>query len=343
MARSKETVIPSDEMDVSSFGISESAASLVEQEETPKKVVEEKQKPENNGELESPLRNERIIVRHIARQRGFVTNPKHVLYGGMAENASRTFSTPRLDNGLFYNVLNNKEKAYLEKVMGLEPDALSIYKKVNNFWSDANPENTSRVTLTKQDNVFDLSNRLDYIKYKILLANKDFICPSVQELQDRPKETYQFVIVRQEEEGKMGKKNMSITMQCYKEYGKIEEDKDKLRLIIETITSKKLDKRTSLDYMQTQINDIIQSNNKLFLKVVTDESLDTKVLIQKCFDAGLVANRGGYYYIRDGNVPMCESGEEPTLTSAAKWLVKPRNQEMRFSLEAKLEAALKDD
>ena len=33
------------------------------------------------------LREERIIVRHIPRQSNMVQNPKHVLYGGMAENA----------------------------------------------------------------------------------------------------------------------------------------------------------------------------------------------------------------------------------------------------------------
>ena len=61
---------------------------------------------------------------------------------------------------------------------------MSIYKKENNFWSDANPNGINSVTLHKQDNYFDLSNPVDYIKYKILLANKNLIAPSLQVLED---------------------------------------------------------------------------------------------------------------------------------------------------------------
>ena len=57
-------------------------------------------------ELVNCLRNERIIVRHIPRQSNMVQNPKHVLYGGMAENAIRVFVVPRLTSGKYVNVLN---------------------------------------------------------------------------------------------------------------------------------------------------------------------------------------------------------------------------------------------
>jgi hypothetical protein len=287
-------------------------------------------------ELVNCLRNEKVIVRHIPKQSGMVTNPKHILYGGMAENSIRTFVVPKLTSGLYVNVLTVNEKKYLEDIMGLEENALSIYKKENNFWSDANQNGINRVTLYKQDNYLDLSDPGDYIKYKILLANKDFICPSMQELQDRPKATYQFVLISEGEETKTAQKNMSATMMCYKEFGKIEDNKDKLKLIVETISGRKLSAKTSLEYLQTQANDMIQADNKMFLKVITDPLLDTKVTIKQAVDAGLIADRGGYLYIKDGNIPMCDNGEEPTLTTAAKYLNKPKNQEMKFTLEAKI-------
>jgi hypothetical protein len=111
-----------------------------------------------------------------------VTNPKHVLYGGMAETAVRTFVVPMLSSGVYVNVLTDSEKAFLEEVMGLEYNALSIYKKENNFWDDANDFGISKVKLQKQDNYLDLSNPEDYIRYKILLANKDFVAPSLEAL-----------------------------------------------------------------------------------------------------------------------------------------------------------------
>ena len=142
-------------------------------------------------QMVSCLRNERIVVRHVPKLTGmWGNNPKHILAGGMAEGASRTFVVPRLSSGMFVNVLTDKEKAFLEEIMGLEYNALSIYKKTNNFWDDSNDSGINKVRLTKQDNYFNLSDPEDYIRYKILLANKDYIAPSLQTLQDAPKATY---------------------------------------------------------------------------------------------------------------------------------------------------------
>ena len=38
-----------------------------------------------------PLKNERVIVRRLLKE-GKITNPKHVLYGGMAETAKKIIS-----------------------------------------------------------------------------------------------------------------------------------------------------------------------------------------------------------------------------------------------------------
>ena len=282
------------------------------------------------------LRNERIIVRHIPKERGMVTNPKHILFGGMAENAVRTFVVPRLSSGMFVNVLTDSEKAFLEEVMGLEYNALSIYKKVDNFWDDSNENGISRVRLTKQDNYLNLADPEDYIRYKILLANKDHIAPSLQALEDTPKMSYQFVIISEGAETKAAKNNMSATMKCYKEFGKIEDDVHTLRTIIETIDGRPTAPTVKLEFLQTKANQLIQADSKLFLRVITDPMLSTKVLIKRSIEAGLISNRGNYLYLRSDNTPLCEIGEEPTLNIAAKFLNSPKNQEIKFSLEAKL-------
>lgn len=287
-------------------------------------------------ELVNCLRNERVIVRFVPKMGGMVTNPKHILYGGMAENAVWTFAVPRLSSGAFVDVLTKDEKAYLEEVMNLEFNALSIYKKVDNFWDDSNDVGISSVKLKKQDNYFDLSNPEDYIRYKILLANKNFIAPSLEALQDAPKASYRFVIISEGDETKNAKVNMSATMQCYKEYGKIEDDLDTLRVIIETVDGRPTAPTVKLEFLQTKANELIQSNSKLFLKVITDPFLSTKVLIKRAIEARLISNRGNYLYLTSDNTPLCEANEEPTLNIAAKFLNNPRHQELKFSLEAKL-------
>lgn len=283
----------------------------------------------------SCLRNERVIVRYRPKQGWMgITNPRHVLSGGLAEGATRTFVVPRLSSGMYVNVLTDSEKKYLEEIMGLEYNALSIYKKENNFWDDSNENGISRVRLTKQDNYLNLADPEDYIRYKILLANKDYIASSLQELEDHPKSTYQFVIIGEHDESKSASKMMSTTMNCYKEYGKIETDVDTLRAIIEIIDGRPTSPHSKIEFLQSKVNNLIQNDAKLFLKVVTDQYLPLKVLIKKAAEAHILQNRDGHFYYK--NVPLCNDNEEATLNIAAKFLSQPKNQDLRFGIEAAL-------
>lgn len=300
------------------------------------KKVATKKNTEATKEPYNCLRNERIIVRFVPKQSGIVTNPKHILYGGMAEGAIRKFTVPKLSSGMFVNVLTDNEKAYLEEIMGLEYNALSVYKKVDNFWDDSNENGISVVRLTKGDNYLNLSDPEDYIRYKILLANKDFIASSMQELEDHPKRTHQFVIVQEGEEVRNANKEMSVTMQSYMEFGKIQNNIDILRTIIEIIDGRPISKNTKIEFIQQKVNKLIQADSKLFLKVVTDPLLSVKVLIKKAIEGGLISNRGGMLFLKSNMTPLCGDNEEPTLNVAAKYLSLPKNQELKFSLEAKL-------
>ena len=222
MAKKEETIedlgFSVDGDEVNDLPLQEVEAPQITVTESYKKI---KQVPVAQEDAISCLRNERIIIRHIPKETGIVSNPKHILYGGMAENAVRTFVVPKLASGMFVNVLTDKEKTFLEEIMGLEYNALSIYKKVDNFWDDANDSGISKVRLSKQDNYLDLSSPEDYIKYKILLANKDFIAPSLKTLSDAPKATYQFVIIAEGDETRTAKDNLSYTMRSYKSLVKL--------------------------------------------------------------------------------------------------------------------------
>lgn len=309
------------------------ASQLAEVNEQPKNDA-----PHNaqRRELVNCLRNERIIVRHIPKQTGLVQDPKHVLYGGMSNNAVRIFSTPRLSSGMFIDVLTKAEKDYLEHIMGLEPNQLSIYRKVNNFWDDSTEGSISQVLLHKGDNYFDLSNPEDYIRYKILLANKTLICPSLKELQERPLASYQFVIINEGDDVKVAKANMNSVQQSYMEYGKISEDFDTLRVVVETLSGRPCAPTTSIDWLQAEINKYIQANSRLFLNVVTDKLLKTKVTIKKAVEAGIIAYRSNQLFLMENNLPLCEYGEESTLGNAAKYLASPKHQDLLFAIQAKL-------
>lgn len=287
-------------------------------------------------ELVNCLTNETVIVRFIAKARGNITDPRHVLYGNMAPKSKMKFPVPMLRNGFFADVLTKDEMRFLEWKLGFEPGALGVYRREDNFWDDSNPKGIGRVELTKGDNYFDKSKPLDYIRLAILRKYDDIIAPSMQALQDKPKATYRFVMITEKDSAKSANLKVTSKAQAYKLFGKIEDDKDKLRVIIEIIEGKPTAANSKLEFLQGKVGELIESNTKLFINVANDPLLDNKVLIKRAIEAGIIANRGNYLYYKADNSPLCSSGENPTLNVAARYLSLPKNQELKFSIEAKL-------
>lgn len=294
-----------------------------------KKVKETKVVTSEEKEYVSCLRNQRVEVRFIPKV-GRITDPKHVLYGGMADEAIRTYTVPMLRSGAYVNVLTDIEKDFLEDYMGLEKNALSVHRKNNNYWDNF------FVPLRKQPNYLDLSDPNDYIKYKVLLANKDYIADSLQTLEDRRKATYQYVIVEEGEETSKANRNMSFTMQAYMEFGKIQDDYDTIRVIVEILDGKPVSNKTKIEYLKERINNLIQKDAKIFVRTAQDALLPTKVLIKKAIEAGLISNRAGLLYLKSDGSPLCGDNEEPTMNVAAKFLNQPKNQTLKFSIESKI-------
>ena len=281
-------------------------------------------------QLVNPLKNERVIVRRLLKE-GKITNPKHVLYGGMALGAFHTFTVPMLRNGHLVDVLTKAEKAYLEEAMGLETNALSVHRQVDNYWSNY------QVKLGKEDTILDLSIPEEYIKYKVLLANTECIAPSLDAVNLKQKETYEYVLLHEEEEAKANKKRVNKNIEAYKILGKIEGDKDKLRTIVEIATSRPQHRTVSIDALTDQIDRLIQANASLFLTIAQDPLLDTKVLLKKGIETGAVKVKNDLFYDADGK-PLCDAGNA-TFSVAAEWLNKPKNQGTKLAIEAKIKAS----
>ena len=295
--------------------------------------AETRKKIEMSEVKTNPLRNERIFVRFVPHEFGHVGNNKaHVLYGGKADGATTTLCVPVLrSTGNYKNILTNDEKDYLENALGLDINALSVYNKVNNYWDNY------KVTLTKEGIHLNLSDPEDYIRYKVLLANTDIVAPSVQERIERPKATYQFEIVRDEEETSLETAKMDATMASYKEFGKIENDLDTMRVLVELLDSRPYAQNNKAEFFKSRINVLIQNDPKVFLKQITDPLLHTKVIIRRATELGKISKRGDYYYLASDGTPMCENGENPTLSIAARYLNLPAHQDIKFLLESEVD------
>ena len=274
------------------------------------------------------LPNEIVTLRYIHRNRGMAANvdKNHVIAGGFLSKAVRKFCTPLMRNGSIANILSNDEKEYLESITGLN---LSVY---GDFW------NTFRVALHKEDanNRLDLSNPMDYISYKILQSLKNEISSDWSSRNN--KQTYQFAICRENEEMLESKGKYDSKKEAFKLYGKIEDSKEQLLGVLKLLTNKNLSKDSKLDWLQHEVEKVVDKEPQKFLNVVKDKSLFTKILINEAIEKGIVVKKANKYSTVDG-LELCEAGEVPTFDNAVRYLDELRNQEVRTIIEAKLEKA----
>jgi len=282
----------------------------------------------------NPLVNEEVFVRFVPQPTGFgITDKKHVGYGGLFDGNSVTVCVPVLSNGNFKNILTNEEKDFLENALGLDPNALSVYKTENNYWKNY------KIRIEKEGLKLNLSDPNDYIRYKVLLANKNIVAPSVQERIDRPKATYRFEIVRSGEEASMESLKMDSTMESYKEFGKIENDIDTLRVLVELLDGRPYSSTESAVFFKSRVNQLIQKDPKRFLQYIKDPLLHTKMIIRRSVELGKVSMKNDYYYLASSGAPLCEQNEKSTLSVAARFLNQPANQDIKYILESEVEKA----
>jgi len=272
--------------------------------------------------LNFSLPNEVIKVKYIHRKKGMASHvtEDHVISGGMLSGSVKRFQCPMLRNGSLANVLTKEEKLVIEDLTGLD---LSVYAE---FWQN------HFVALFKDDNIFDLSNPMDYLSYKILLNLKDDVA---QSWSDRnKKQTYQFVITSGDEELNEKKVGFDNKKEAFKLYGKIEDDAVKLIGVLGLLSNKPISPDSSLKWLQTKVEEYLDSKPELFVSLIKDKSLDTKLLIQDAVDKKIIVKAGNKHKTSDG-LDLCENGQLATFENAVAYLENPKHQEVRSFIEAK--------
>jgi len=280
----------------------------------------------------SCLRKEKINVSFYYRKNNKITDPKHVLHGGMHDKCSKIFTAPTNKSGGYMNVLTNDEKTYLEEVLDLGEGALSVYKKTDNFWDSYN------VSIGKQGKLLDLSDPNDYIAYAVLRANTAIIAPSLDDVSK--KATYIFYFTSEAMESERSLKHVTTKQRAYMYFGKIEDKIDDLKYVLQVMTGKVLSKQTRTDQIKAWVGEQVELNSAMFLKVIDDKHYHTKKLVYRGVEYGAIRKQGDFYFYMNSNgtmTPMCEKGDEPTYANAVVFLDSPMNQHLRLKVESKID------
>ena len=275
------------------------------------------------------LPNEIVTAKFVPKRRGMAANVEsnHVIYGGMLSNAVKIYYCPLQRSGGVANILTREEKEFLEAELG--GINLSVY---GDFWT------TFNVKLRKDNasNVFDLSNPVDFISFKILSNYPEEIASSWKERDD--KITYIFAITRAGEEINESKVKLDVKKEAFKLFGKIEDDKEKLFGVLKLLTNQPISRASTMDWLQGKVQEHVDKNPSGFINIVKDAAFVTKMLIHRAVELDVIKKHGNKYETIDG-LELCNSGETATFANTVRFLDEDKNQEIRLLIEARVENA----
>src|SRR5690606_37590110 len=149
----------------------------------------------------------------------------------------------------------------------------------------------------------------------------------------------QFVITRNEEVTNEKKAKLDIKKDAFKLYARIEDDKDKLVSILKLLSNAPVSSISKLKWVQGKVEEYIDDSPAKFLSVVNDSYYETKSLINKGVECGVIVRYGNKYSKIDG-LQLCESENIPTFDNAVRYLNGDKNQEVRALIEDKIDNAI---
>ena len=227
--------------------------------------------------------------------------------------------------------LTEDQKAVIAKQLGFkDPEALNVMKaNKENYWINR------PVIIDKNGLILDLSNVADFVNFKILEVNAEVISPTWEERY--AKGTYKFALVFEEEESKIKNLKIDTKKEAYMMFGKIDGSVKKLSdfLWIYYLTNKEAKRppnNPSIDYLKQEVGRILEERPGEFMSILSDPNFETKSLIQKAINIGLIQKEGMMFKI------FGEETSKNTLEELTAYLLDERNNNIRISLIGKIEA-----
>lgn len=227
--------------------------------------------------------------------------------------------------------ITDEQKNVLARQLGFKDESfLNVMKEEKeNFWVN------KTVNIDKNGKFLDLSSPGDYISYKILEVNMDYIAPSWEDRYN--KGTYKFALVFEEEEAKIKNLKIDTKKEAYMAFGKIDGSIKKLSDVLWIYylinkDGKRPPNNPDLSYLRGEVGRIIEERPGEFLSIITDPMFETKALIQKAINIGLIQREGMTFKV------FGEDVSNNSLEGLITYLLDERNNNIRISLIGKIEA-----
>jgi hypothetical protein len=241
------------------------------------------------------LINKKIKLVPVIREGGM--NPKGHDGEFMYTGTVMRFVVPfNLKKGRLEFPLNETEREVLEAELDQD---LNPYKKENNFWRSYEIIIRKDESLMFDGMVLDLSDPIDFVKYKVLLVQPE-VAPSWEERYDKGE--YRFALIDINEVVNEDAANIDKKSKAYVYLDNIKHSHQKMSDVLRAF-GRKQSASTTLEFMKTEIDKLINNKTTLnkLIDLIDDPDHDMKIFINEAVDCGAILVNNGRYTIPGGD------------------------------------------
>jgi len=214
------------------------------------------------------------------------------------------------------------EKQFFEKEIGQVLD----FNMSNTFWKDF------RVPLNKSGFTLDLSNPIDYLRYKTLLVGKRHVASNKAEMYH--KQSYWFYLEEEDDYVDEAVQKIRLDDEVNALWNEIKDKPKKLADVLRVLGRKISPTMAEKpDFYMTEVYKFKSEKPKEFIELLKDASFGAKAFIKEAVQKGaIIKNPNNKFYIAGNDVDIFNSEME-----LLNWLEDPENSEAKQRIKGQIE------
>jgi hypothetical protein len=276
--------------------------------------------------------DEKVFLKYIPNYGNGISDKTHPEYGGLSNNARVGISAPVLTRRI--NEIFSKDEL---GVLAIELNDPTLVHNDSRFWkeyvTDEHGMSSSifPIFLKKEGAMYNKKNPIDYIYIRVL-EDSNSVGNSID---DAKANGCKFAMIREKDQFKKEKTDISLEKQAMKLYLQYEEDEEILRYLLSS-NKKQVSISSNMDHLQNEAWKEKTSNTRTFIGLLSDEFLKEKVAMSNFLRYKLINRVNKLYYFEDGRMISLDS-ELNDDNGTSRYFASGIGQEDFLALKAKLE------
>lgn len=215
--------------------------------------------------------------------------------------------------------LTKEEVEKYQEALGVDLSSTFIRDQAHSFWDS----NMGKIKLENRTNIFDTNKPLDAIKVSVLKQSK-YVANSLLEFDQGLYPDAEFIIYDEKEEVEVKATKLAIKREAIVKSMELT-DNQKAQIVL--LISGKLVKGKSKDFIDVELDKLIDNNAKMVLKYISrsKEEVSTEALVREAVQKSILKQAGHKIMYHDSVL-----GTE--IADVALYLNRPENQDLKLRI-----------